>query len=256
MRPSTGVLVVTQVEELVLRVFADGSFGIFAKTPATEETADLPLAFAESEARQVIRHYTAPVSCRRGTQARRLIQVACHLDAWRRLHCRSEQAGHHWLSRRGGSPQHRLSHVGGRRFRHDDDDLGRRVIAQQLERLKRRAATDLRCQVASAGADRMTDTLARLMQQARHFLQTCARGADQADAAAPDHVRKPESDAVQDRRAAVGAHDEQTLVAGSAFEIDLVFERHVVGEEEHVQTLGQGLARLTSREWPRHRDDG
>ena len=49
-------------------------------------------------------------------------------------------------------------------------------------------------------------------------------------------VREPERHAVQDRGPAVRAHEEQVLLHGQALELQLVRDRHVVAEEEHVQT--------------------
>ena len=60
MRPPAGVLIVTQVDELVLRGGADRSFSLAAQGSATEQSADQALAFAETDAQQVIVAYAAP----------------------------------------------------------------------------------------------------------------------------------------------------------------------------------------------------
>ena len=89
-------------------------------------------------------------------------------------------------------------------------------------------AADRRPQVAAAGPDGVADAFACPIQQTRNFLQTRARGADQPDPPAPDHVGKPETDAVEDGRAAIRAHHQQAALAGALLQIDLVFQRHVV----------------------------
>ena len=110
-------------------------------------------------------------------------------------------------------------------------------------------------QVAAASADRVADALAGLVQQTGDLLQARARGADQADPTAPHQVGKAEADAVQDGRAAIRAHHQQVLLLRPTLQLDLVGQRDVVGEQEHVQTLGQRLARFGRGELAGHRDD-
>ena len=117
-----------------------------------------------------------------------------------------------------------------------------RIFAQQLDRLKRCDAADSRVHVAATGANRLADSLARLVQQAGDLLQAGSRGTDQADAPTAHEVREPQPDAVQDCGAAIGSHDQQVVRAGKAFQVDFILDRDVVREQEHVQAIDQRLA--------------
>src|ERR1700730_7690629 len=103
-------------------------------------------------------------------------------------------------------------------------------------------------EVAATRANGVADALARLVKQTGDFLETGARGPDQANAAASNHVGKTEADAVEDGGPAIRAHDEQALIAGKVLEVDLVFDRYVVGKEKHMQAICQRLSRFAGRE--------
>ena len=68
---------------------------------------------------------------------------------------------------------------------------------------------------------------------------------------APHGVGEPERHAVEDRGAAVRAHDEQALARGERLELDLVLDRDVVAEQEDVEAPLERLERLGRRIGPR-----
>ena len=86
-----------------------------------------------------------------------------------------------------------------------------RIGGQRGEPLQHRDAADLFLQVAAAGAERLRDAAAQVVDAAGHFLQPGARRRDEADVAAPHDVGKAERHAVDDRRAAIGPHHQQVF---------------------------------------------
>ncbi len=145
-------------------------------------------------------------------------------------------------------------HLGSRWLRYQHDRLRLRIVAQQVEGLQGGDAANRRVHVAAAGADGVADALAGLMQQAGDLLDTRARRANQADSPAPDDIGEPEPDAVQHGRPAIRPHHQELFFLRGALQVDLIFDRHVVGEQEHVQAVGQCLAGFAGRILPRHRD--
>ena len=108
-------------------------------------------------------------------------------------------------------------------------------------------AADSLVQIAPADADRLRDAGAVAVDQAAHLLQAGPGRADQADRAAPDGVGEPERHAVEDRGPAVRAHHQQALCPGQRLQLDLVLDRDVVAEEEHVEAALERLERLRRR---------
>ena len=153
-----------------------------------------------------------------------------------------------------------------RRRRRAPDDLGRgrlrdeqqrlRLVVggEQLHRLAEHDPADLRGQVAPADADDLRHADAGAVEQHRRLLGARAGRGDDPDRAAPHDVREPEPDAAEHRRAAARTHHEQAMVGAAALELDLVGGRHVVGEQEHVQSLGQRAVGLEHGVLARHRD--
>jgi hypothetical protein len=89
---------------------------------------------------------------------------------------------------------------------------------------------------------------------ARHFLQSGTGRGDEADVAAAHDVREAERNAVDDRRAAIGPHDEQLARRGVALDHALVVDADVVREQHHVQSGRERLQRLGGRVIAGHRD--
>ena len=98
-------------------------------------------------------------------------------------------------------------------------------------------------EIATARAERLRDALTQLVNGAGDGLQARARRGDDADPAAANPVGKAQPNAVDDRRAAVRAHDQQALVARLALERDLVRQVDVVAVEEDVLAQVQRLLR-------------
>ena len=84
--------------------------------------------------------------------------------------------------------------------------------------VQHRDAADRVGQVVPAGAERLRDARAELVDPHGDFLRAGARRADHADRAAPHHVGEAERDAVDDRRAAIRAHHHQVVLAGVLLE--------------------------------------
>ena len=130
----------------------------------------------------------------------------------RRLHERRAEGEDHRLAR---GRRRLLDVIGhGRVGRLGDDDDHARVLVggQQLERRPRHQPADLGAQVAAADADRVRDAHPGGVEQAAHLLDAGPGRADDPDRPAPDRVREPERDAVDDRGAAVGAHEQQVAL--------------------------------------------
>ena len=60
----------------------------------------------------------------------------------------------------------------------------------------------------AAGADRLADARTEPVDEASDLLQAGARGGDDADGAAPDHIGETERNPVEDGGAAVRTHDQ------------------------------------------------
>ena len=82
-------------------------------------------------------------------------------------------------------------------------------FGERREPLQHRDAADLLLEVAPAGAERLRHAAARVVDAARHFLQSGAGRRDEPDVAAPHDVGEAQRNAVDDGRSAVGPHDEE-----------------------------------------------
>ena len=144
----------------------------------------------------------------------------------------------------------------GRRLGNDDDDLGAIIAGERFDAHERRcAAYPLILEVAAASADRLADARSGAVDEARNFLDAGPRGADDADRTALDDIGKAQRHAIDDGGAAIGPHHQEALAPAQRLEGDLVLERHVVGEQHHVQAALQRLAGLARRVGARQRND-
>jgi len=109
-------------------------------------------------------------------------------------------------------------------------------------------------EVPAAGPDGVRNTAAEPMDQARHLLEPGAGGADEPDGSAAHAIGEAESDAVDDARAALGPHHEETLRPGAQLERALRAEGHAVAEQEHVETHRERLLSLGHGMLARHAD--
>ena len=107
--------------------------------------------------------------------------------------------------------------VGRGRLRHEHDDLRGRIFVERLQPVQHRDAADRGGEVVPAGAERLRDARAELMDAHGHFLRAGAGCADHADRTASHDVGEAERDAVDDGGAAVRTHHhEVVLLARSA----------------------------------------
>ena len=137
----------------------------------------------------------------------------------------------------------------------DQHDHARgRVGGQRGQPLQHRDAADLFLQIAAAGAQRLRDAAAQVVDAAGDLLQPGARCGDETDVAAPHDVGEAERHAVDDRGAAIGAHHQQVLGARHRLDRALFVDRHVVGEQHHVQAERERLHRLGGGVVAGHRD--
>ena len=166
----------------------------------------------------------------------------------------ADQGGHD----RGGA--RRLDDgAGGRRRRwlgDEQDDVRGRVLGQGADGQRRHATTDRRRQVAPAHADHLCDALAPAVEQAHRLLRAGAGGGDDADAPGADDVGEPQPAPAQRRRPRAGAHDQVTDARRVLLQLDLVLQRHVVAEQQHVEPGAQRLVRLERGEGAGYGDDG
>ena len=148
----------------------------------------------------------------------------------------------HRLAGGAGGGHQACGDLGRGRLGDDHDHARGGVAAEQVERLEGGDGAHRFGQVAAAGAEGVGDAAAELVNAGGDELEAGARGADHADGAAAHGVGKAEADAVDDGRAAVGAHHEQAACGGGALEGDLVFEAHVVAVEKDVAAEVETLA--------------
>src|SRR5262245_64425286 len=94
------------------------------------------------------------------------------------------------------------------------------------------------------------------MDEARDLLDTGARSADDTDRAPTDAVRESEPDAVHDRGAALGPHDDQAEIPRAPLEGHLVGQGDAVAEQEHVKARRQRLVSVDRRVRTGYGDQG
>ena len=133
----------------------------------------------------------------------------------------------------GGRGRHRRRDRRRRRLGHQQHPLGRRVGVQGGERVERGQPADGLGQVAAADAEHVRDADAGHVEQAGDLLGAGARRGHQADRPGPDDVGEAEGDAGDDRRPAVGTHDQDAGVVRGALQRHLVLDRDAVGEDQH-----------------------
>ena len=137
-----------------------------------------------------------------------------------------------------------------------DDDARPRVGREALDASLHHEAAHALVEVVAAHADHLRAALAEAIDEAADLLEPRAGGADEADGPAPDGIGEAERHAVEDRGAAVRAHDEELLLRGEPLEEGLVGDGDVVAEDEDVEPALERLERLRGRVGARGRDDG
>ena len=141
------------------------------------------------------------------------------------------------------------------RLRHQQQRLGLVVLGEQPDRLAEHDPADRGRQVAAADPDDVRHAAARGVDEAGDLLGARPGRGDDADRPAPDDVDEAEPDLAEHRRAAARAHDEQAAVAPAALQLDLLLDRHVVGEHERVQPARQRLVGGERGELAGHRHE-
>ena len=144
-------------------------------------------------------------------------------------------------------------HGGRGRLGHEHDHFRSRVAGQQVQRLVGGDGADLCLEVAPAGAKGLRHAAAQVVDFGRDGLEAGAGGAHYADGAAPHPVGKAQAHAIDDGRAAVGAHHEQSLRLGGLLEGHLVIQRDIVAVEKDVLAQVHRLARHAGGVAPRRR---
>ena len=90
---------------------------------------------------------------------------------------------------------------------------GRRIRVERVDRRERAERADPRVEVAAADADAVRDAAAHARDERGDFLQAGAGGRHDADVAARHDVGEGERRAGDERRAAVGSHDQEPALA-------------------------------------------
>ena len=80
-------------------------------------------------------------------------------------------------------------------------------------------------QIATAGSEDRADADAGGVEQCTHLLRPGARRGNDPDPARPHHVGEAEPDAADDRRAAVGSHDQEAATVSLVLQSDLLIHR-------------------------------
>ena len=109
-----------------------------------------------------------------------------------------------------------------------------RVASPPTASERSRPPTPSTCETPDAGR----------VEQAGDLLRTGAAGGDQPDRPGADDVGEAERDAGDDRRAAVGAHDQDAGVVRGLLERHLVLDRDAVGEDQHAAAGGDRVGGL------------
>src|SRR5499425_3830259 len=153
----------------------------------------------------------------------------------------AEKIDDHRLSGGAGDVEDVPGHGRGGGLGDEDDDAGARVGGEPLHAGLHHDAAHAFVEIVSAHADHLREALAESIDQARHLLETRARGAYEADAPTADRIGEAERYAVQDGRAAVRSHHEEALLRSELLQLDLVRHRHVVAEDEGVEAALERL---------------
>jgi hypothetical protein len=199
--------------------------------------------FGRSRARRPGGHVQAHVPQQRfdgGGQIRCLGRQGRGTNRHREFGCRGLDGSGH--GRRGG-------------LGHQHHPLGGRVGVQGGERVERREPADGLREVAAPDTEDVRDADPGHVEQAGDLLGAGARRGDQADRPGADDVGEAERDAGDDRRPAVGAHDEDAGVVGGPLQRDLVLDGDAVGEDQHAAAGGDRVGGLRDGVRAGHRDD-
>jgi hypothetical protein len=130
----------------------------------------------------------------------------------------AEKVDDHRLCGAARRDQHAL---GDRRrwwLRDEHDHPGGGIRRKRRYPLEHRHAADVGGEIPPSGADRLGDARTQPVDQAHHLLQPGARGGNAADGAAPDDVGEGQRYAIDDRRTAIGSHQETSALAREAFQ--------------------------------------
>ena len=254
MRPSPRELFGAEVDEAMRSAAAHDALRFVAQCPARIEAADRPPCAARGP---------VPGSFELADRAAgetdrgdgRLFQRRRRPDAGRRRPLVTEQAGHDRFSRLHRGPKHGVGNRGRGRLRDDERDSRVDVRRERFERLERGETADGGVEVTPAGADRMRDTTAEAMHEARHLLDAGSGGSDDADGPATDPVREAETDPIDHGRPALRPHDQEAAGVAPTLERDLVVQRHAVAEEEHMKSGRERLMRVERGIGSRNGDD-
>ena len=208
-RAALGVLVVTVVGELAV---AYDRGRLRAQRAAAVEAAHLP--GSRWAAKRSSERHQRPVGQLGGQQGgiRERARALDPCDLAGALVARAEQRKDHGLAGGDGGRLDRVRDDRVRRLGDDHDHARAGIRREQLQARTRHQPADLGRQVAAADADRVRDADVRGVEQAAHLLDARPGGADDPDRPAGDRVGEPERDAVDDRRAAVGPHEEQAAL--------------------------------------------
>jgi hypothetical protein len=212
MRAALGELVLAEVHERVASALVHGLEAPLG--PQRDVRGHLPHALGHDHHRLVAQGAAAVEAADVSGRARRgLVELGQRAaDQLRRAGrglleraVDAEERRHDGLARLRRRLRDRGRDVRIRRLGDRHDHLGGVVGREQLDPAPEHRAADLGAQIAPADADRVRDPDPRRVEQAADLLRAGARSADDADRPALHRVGEAERDAVDDRRAAVGA---------------------------------------------------
>src|SRR5581483_134129 len=89
----------------------------------------------------------------------------------------------------------------------------------------------------------MTNAFPRAMNGDGYGLNTGSRCAHDTDSTAPHAIGKTETTAVNNRRTAVGSHNQQALFARHLLELHFIGQRNIIAIQKNMPTEREGLAR-------------
>ena len=143
-----------------------------------------------------------------------------------------------------------------RRLGDQQHPLGGRVGVQRGQRVEGGQPADGLGQVAPADTEHVARRRRRPCRAGRRPAgRRCRDAATRPTGPRPDDVGEAEGDAGDDRRPAVGAHDQHAGVVRGALERHLVLDRDAVGEDQHAAAGGDRVGGLGDGVGPGHGDD-
>src|SRR6266498_5966672 len=98
----------------------------------------------------------------------------------------------------------------------------------------RRNRTDLGFEITSAFTNSMGNSSTEVMDMSRHSLESGSRRAYQPNWSPSDVVGKSKAHSIDDCRAAIRSHYEQTFLACSFLQCNFILERNIVTVKENV----------------------